>query len=121
MNTPNPLIPQGTFADNRGRSHFRIAFFTILAVHVVLLGALLMAGCKKNPEESATDGKGTSGSYSNIVLPTELPPPTSPPTSAPVVIAPVPTNQRALPPPENPIAPLAGGEYVVLKNYSFSS
>jgi len=119
MNTPNPLIPQGTFADNRGRSHFRIAFFTILAVHVVLLGALLMAGCKKNSDDTTAEGKNTTGSYSNIVLPTDV----TPQTSAPVVVAPIPTNPGAvLPPPlENPIAPPAGSEYVVLKNDSFSS
>jgi len=41
MNTPSPLIPQGALPNARGRSHIRIAVFTILAVHVVLLGALL--------------------------------------------------------------------------------
>jgi LysM repeat protein len=54
MNTPNPLIPQGTSPDGRGKSHVRIAVFTILAIHVMLLGALLMAGgCKKTPDQTA--------------------------------------------------------------------
>ena len=46
MNKPNPLVPQGTFAD-KGKSHIRITVFAILAVHVVLLGVLLIAGCNK--------------------------------------------------------------------------
>jgi len=52
MNTPNPLIPQGTLPDSRGKSHVRIAVFTIMAIHVVLLSALLMAGCKKTTDAS---------------------------------------------------------------------
>ena len=51
MNKPNPLVPQGTFAD-KGKAHIRITVFAILAVHVVLLGVLLIAGCNKK----ATDG-----------------------------------------------------------------
>src|SRR5437870_3758007 len=71
MNTPSPLVPQGTFPDNRGRSHIRIAVFTILAVHIVLLGALLMAGCKKT-----TDTTGESATaYTNA----PFQPPTNPP------------------------------------------
>ena len=55
MNTPNPLVPQGTFAD-KGKHHIRITVFAILAVHVVLLGVLLIAGCdKKNPTAAGTD------------------------------------------------------------------
>jgi LysM repeat protein len=53
MNTPNPLIPQGTLPESRGKSHVRIAVFTILAIHVLLLGALLMAGgCKKTSDQA---------------------------------------------------------------------
>jgi len=123
MNTPNPLIPQGTFPDNRGRSHIRIAVFTILAVHIVLLGALLMAGCKKNPEDTTADAKNTSGSYSNVVMPPDSTAPPSPQTSAPVAITPVPLPPVGMtsPPPDNltPPPPLAGSEYVVVKNDSF--
>src|SRR5881296_1937968 len=58
MNTPNPLIPQGTFLQNRSRSQIRIAVFTILAVHMVLLSALLMAGCKKTTDATAYTNTG---------------------------------------------------------------
>lgn len=55
MNTPSPLIPQGTLPDGRGKSHIRIAVFSILAVHGVLLGTLLIFGCKKAPDQTASD------------------------------------------------------------------
>ena len=53
--TPNPLIPKGTFLEQKGRSHIRLAVFTILAVHVVLLGSLLMAGCKRTVDQAGTE------------------------------------------------------------------
>ncbi len=50
---PNPLVPQGTFESQaRGKSHVRIAVFTILAIHVVVLGALLIQGCKRDKEDT---------------------------------------------------------------------
>lgn len=48
MNTPSPLIPQGSLQQARGKSNVRIAIFTILAVHVLLLGGLLIQGCKRD-------------------------------------------------------------------------
>ena len=42
-------MPQGSFQD-KGKSHVRITVFAILAIHVVLLGVLLIAGCNKKPE-----------------------------------------------------------------------
>jgi LysM repeat protein len=115
MNTPNPLIPQGTFPDNRGKSHIRIAVFTILAIHVVLLGALLMAGCKK----TADSGPDVSSLATNFPPPPPLAPiETNPPTpvvtpSAVLTPTPVPVP---LPPPE-PIP--VGTEHVVVKGDSF--
>ena len=55
MKQPNPLVPEGTFESQaRGKSHVRIAVWTILAIHVVVLGALLIQGCKRDKEEGAT-------------------------------------------------------------------
>jgi LysM repeat protein len=55
MNTPNPLVPQGTFQD-KGKAQVRITVFAILAVHLVALGVLLIAGCNKKAEpEVAAD------------------------------------------------------------------
>ena len=58
MNTPNPLVPQGTFPD-KGKAQIRITVFAILAVHLVALGVLLIAGCNKKAEpEQAADNTG---------------------------------------------------------------
>ena len=46
MNNPSPLIPGGAFSEvhYKSRSNVRLAVFTILAVHVVVLVGLLMQG-----------------------------------------------------------------------------
>ena len=75
MNTPNPLVPQGAFPD-KGKAQIRITVFAILAIHVVLLGVLLIAGCNKKTEPDLTQNN------------TGLPP-----------IPPVDTNWIAAPPP----------------------
>ena len=49
MNEPSPLVPQGSFESQaRRKSHVRIAVFSILAIHVVVLGGLLILGCKRD-------------------------------------------------------------------------
>src|SRR5206468_835636 len=103
MNTPNPLIPQGTFPDSRGHSHIRLAVFTILAVHLVLLSSLLMAGCKKTAETESPDTKGISNTYSNVTLP----PDTNPPAPVPTVVISPPTN--VAPPPGAPATDIGAG------------
>jgi len=117
MNKPNPLIPQGTFPDSRGRSHIRLAVFTILAVHLVLLSALLMAGCKKTAEQESADGKAVSNTYSNVSLPHD----TNPPVAAPTVVISPPTNAVAptTPPTPDNGASFAATEHVVMKGDSF--
>lgn len=54
MNTPNPLVPQGSVLEQqaKGKPHLRIAIF-IVAIHVVFLGGLLIQGCKKEEPKSA--------------------------------------------------------------------
>ena len=84
-NTPNPLVPQGSMPDKRGKSHVRIAVFTILAVHAVLLGALLLQGCKRT---STTDGM-----ISNVE--TNYPPPPIDTSSGPPPLAAVPPADTA--------------------------
>src|SRR3954466_15214847 len=57
MNTPSPLVPQGT-SPSKNKSTIRIAFFTILIVHVVFIGGLLIQGCTKdNPPAADTAPK----------------------------------------------------------------
>lgn len=60
MNTPNPLVPQGT-APAGGKSTVRIAVLTILVVHVALIGGMLIQGCsKETPNKSASEDPATS-------------------------------------------------------------
>lgn len=54
MNTPNPLIPQGTKPAG-GKSTVRIAVLTILAVHLALIGGMLIQGCSKDTTKAKTD------------------------------------------------------------------
>ncbi|MCI0745454.1 MAG: LysM peptidoglycan-binding domain-containing protein [Verrucomicrobia subdivision 3 bacterium] len=141
--TPNPLIPQGTFLEQRGRSHIRIAVFTILAIHVVLLGSLLLAGCKRTTDQAGTDQTNDiAGSYPPPPV-TQLPPPET--TSAPPVTAATtgnvaqqfvgatgtpatsatPSSPEVLPgaitEPAPPTPASMQGEHVVLKGESFST
>src|SRR5450759_3928434 len=56
MNTPNPLVPQGSLLEqqkSKGKSNLFIAVISILAIHVVLFGGLLIQGCK--PETKLRD------------------------------------------------------------------
>jgi LysM repeat protein len=55
MNKPNPLVPQGTLPD-KGKAQIRITVFAILAVHVVMLGVLLIAGCNRKTQDQADSG-----------------------------------------------------------------
>jgi LysM repeat protein len=56
MNSPSPLIPQGSMLEqkNKGRARVKIAVFVVLAIHGIGLLALLMQGCKKEPDTNAT-------------------------------------------------------------------
>jgi len=66
MNTPSPLVPQGT-TPSKSKSTIRIAFFTILIVHVVFIGGLLIQGCTKDnstPTDGSTNGVKTNADIS---------------------------------------------------------
>ena len=88
MNTPNPLVPQGTFPD-KGKAQVRMTVFAILAVHVVLLCVLLIAGCNKKTESDATNV--TDPTTGLPPVPPAPPLPTLPPVPAPgpAVVGPV--------------------------------
>lgn len=118
MNTPNPLIPQGSLQQqSKGKSNLRIAVFTIVAIHVVVLGGLLMQGCGDKTKTTSTTGP------TNEV--TALPPfptnetPTVTATNPPNVIPStnVPTVVATNPAPVEVVAPPAaeGRTYVVVK------
>jgi len=71
MSNPSPLIPQGTFQAqaNRGASNVRIAVATIIAIHVVFFGGLLLQGCKRDTQLANASGTDTNSAASNLTLP----------------------------------------------------
>ncbi len=127
MNTPNPLVPQGTFQD-KGKAQIRITVFAILAVHLVALGVLLIAGCNKKAEpEQAADNTGIppvpplpmDTNWPTPPVPTgtqdvtQLPPPVTPTQDLVNVIPPFVT-----PTPPEPVA-TGASEHTISKGESF--
>jgi LysM repeat protein len=76
MNTPSPLVPQGT-QPQRGKSSLYFKIMMILTVHVVVIGGMLLQGCKdtaktENKESTTTQtaqNDTTSPSASSTVPP----------------------------------------------------
>ena len=100
-------MPGGVEQKNQGRARVKIAVFFVLAVHVVVLGALLMQGCKREEEKQPTETTALP-----VIEPTN-PPPLLPPPIVPPIVAP------SNPPPVFE-APAAGvTEYSVVKGDSF--
>jgi len=112
MNNESPLIPQGSFLEqkNRGRARVRIAVFVVLAIHGIGLMALLMQGCKPNvptTEEVYTDTNVLVAPFeptnepllpepvAPVVTETSMPPIVEPPvTPPPEVTAPTTTEYK---------------------------
>ena len=103
MNNPSPLIPQGSMLEqkNKGRARVKIAVFLVLAIHGIGLLALLMQGCKKEPDantaslsDQATNATAPTFDQTNMAAADTNPPtaPTNLPTA--VVMAP-PTTPAA--------------------------
>lgn len=78
MSTPNPLIPQGTFQSQaaKGASNVRIAVATIVAIHLVFFGGLLLQGCKRDTKTGAGSGD-TNAAAASAATNLSLPPMTS--------------------------------------------
>ncbi len=134
MSTPNPLAPEGSLGQqSKGKSNVRIAFFTIAAIHVVLLGGLLNQGCKEKPKAPA-EGTVTNAADSGFA-PYQAPasnaaPATVATTSAPPALPtdtnPIPTAPATVTPPATVTTPPPATtegvqEHVVAKNESFST
>jgi LysM repeat protein len=68
MNTPNPLVPQGSLErQSQGKSTARIAIFTIISIHAVFFAGLLMQGCRR--DESKTPLKSAEVNTNQNALP----------------------------------------------------
>lgn len=118
MNNPSPLIPQGSMLEqkNKGRARVKIAVFLVLAVHGVGLMALLMQGCKKEPDANTA---AVSDQTTNLAAPTfeqtNMPvADTNPPV--------VPTNPSTAVVSAPPSAPTAGQtDYKIAQGDTFST
>jgi LysM repeat protein len=61
MNTPSPLIPQGSLErQSKGKSTVRIAIFTIVSIHAVFFAGLLMQGCRRDDAKATSKSPDTS-------------------------------------------------------------
>jgi LysM repeat protein len=67
MSTPNPLVPQGTFQSQA--TNVRIAVATIVAIHIVFFGGLLLQGCKREPKVTDAGAGDTNAAVTNLSLP----------------------------------------------------
>jgi len=114
MNTPSPLVPQGTIPV-RGKSTIFFKVLMILTVHVVLIGGMLLQGCKdtKDTTVPAPDAAANTndtlppvtnpGAISNAQVST---PPAPPQGSNPVPQPPPVVQTTSAPPAQPPSAPL---------------
>ena len=113
MNNHSPLIPQGSFLEqkNKGRARIRLAVFVVLAIHGAGLVALLMQGCGNPKESTLAQTNQTSQAQSQASIPPSFETPTnsqpaadtsSPPAES---SSPPPTNEQ--PPPANTAMPPA--------------
>jgi len=125
MNNQNPLIPQGSAAEqkNKGRARVKIAVFFVLAVHGVGLMALLMQGCGQSKEPEQTTSTEMTESNQPPAFAEPAPPPaattatTATTTSTPPVVAAAPVVPEITPVP--PPAPVEGTEYTIVKGDYF--
>ncbi|MGA2173601.1 MAG: LysM peptidoglycan-binding domain-containing protein [Verrucomicrobiota bacterium] len=125
MNTISPLVPQGT-TPPRGKSSLYFKILMILGVHVVLIGGMLLQGCKDTTKESGNSPNSTEPGYASTsnIGPETLPPVTpaalsnqfvaqQPATPQPAIQPVAPQPQPAVAP-AAPMAPAAEGrEYVI--------
>lgn len=67
MSTPSPLQPQNALdGASTPKSRMRVTVLTILALHVVFIGGLLMQGCDKKPGSASTQSPSTASSLPSL-------------------------------------------------------
>jgi LysM repeat protein len=129
MNNQSPLVPQGSLLEqkNKGRARVKIAVFLVLAIHGVGLMALLMQGCKKEPDttnaatNAATSPEATNTPAPTFVEPTNSPALTTNPSQSATSAASTPTPVEPQQPATTPPATPAASDYVIVKGDTFST
>jgi len=111
----NPLIPQGSLLEqkNKSRARVKIAVFLVLTIHGIGLLALLMQGCKKEPDVS-TQTEPTNNPAATFVEPTN-----APSVAANEMVANTNTLPSVTQPPPAPFT--SATEYVIAKGDNFST
>lgn len=140
MKEPSPLVPQGSFeAQARSKSRVKLAFYTIVAIHVLAIGGFLIIGCKRDDKDLAVEPAFPTndvvaapppiGTDTNLFTPapTGAAPDVvaNPATAAPATTAtttippvpPVPTNTTVI----ADVAPATMQEHTIVKGDSFST
>jgi LysM repeat protein len=134
MNNLNPQMPQGSFLEEqktKSKSNYLIAVLTILTLHVVLFGGMLIQGCKREEKKNVLAQNEITNALppldTNNLAPAAPPAETPPVTSPPPLAAMPPTNfappLTAAPPvaaPIEPATPAATKEYTVAKGDYFA-
>ncbi|HYE30028.1 MAG TPA: LysM peptidoglycan-binding domain-containing protein [Methylomirabilota bacterium] len=70
MNTPNPLMPQGSLLRPKGGSNVRLAVVAIIAVHLIFFGSLLLVpGCSKENKDAGTGAGATNTNSAAYTMP----------------------------------------------------
>jgi LysM repeat protein len=123
MNNQSPLIPQGSLLDqrNKGRARVKIAVFLVLAIHGIGLMALLMQGCKQQPDSSSTNTTTNADAFTNSA------PAFIEPTNSPSVANTLPATNVAPAPIVEPTPPVTApavsqpSDYTIVKGDTFST
>ncbi len=120
MNSPSPLIPQGSSLEQQhhARSKLKVKIFCALGVNVAVLLLLLMQGCKREQPQ-------TSPETTPLFTDTNPPPMEMTDTNLPVATATDTNTPPSLPPPvvpeTTPPAAPSVVEYTILKGDTFST
>jgi LysM repeat protein len=128
---PSPLVPQGSFeAQAAGKSRVRLAFYTIVAIHVLAIAGFLIIGCKREEKDSASNTAAQTNDLSTPPFGTEpgivsAATNTNPPLAIPPSIAPANTGVTAtLLIPQNTVTSSPEGvatEHTIVKNDTFAT
>ena len=120
MSNPNPFVPKGSLLEQQShrRSRLKLMVFCVLAVSVTGLVAMLIQGCKRTPPD---EGGNTSMTDTNT--PSDVSTNMPPDTNATAYVPAIPTNAAYVPPtppPQPPVVPAAGTEYIVVTGDTLS-
>ena len=138
MKDHSPLVPQGSFeAQARGKSRVRLAFYTIVVVHVLAIAGFLIIGCKREDKDaglgtaSPTNETPVFGSEPSVVASASTN--TSPPVGTATSVSPANIASTGTPvasttpvttaptPAVTDVVPAAEIEHTVVKNDTFDT